>query len=398
LIVGVIIFSSLLLNWRFASAVGGLSLAAIWYFAILEKQGARVINVDDPINYARDLSVIIILVGILIYLLITSWSRTLQSARVELQERLRVEEKLQRQADYLAALNATALGLLSRSELQPLLESILARACDLLNTRHGLIELVLPDGSALRQDVGHGVLSKYNGAFTSKNEGVTGSVWASGQPLVVHDYRNWNKSQPEFVDAGFYAVMGVPLKVGDTAIGVLAVSYVEQERTFTAEQINGWLATQLRDSGQGDADGSERTDLAAADVREPRVAISPGVITLGFKTTQSGVDTVVSVDAVVFLTESGDVAVKLVIVRAGALLLPLGIVADELSAACERMSLPVLWSENDAQPVAMIRVGSLADARDARWSIDALELTEGEVFVAGHTEVQTANAKRNRSE
>ena len=121
----VIIFSSLLLGWRFASVVGGLSLAVIWYFAIMEKQGLRVLHVDDPFNYARDLSIIIVLIGVLIYLLISSWSRTLQSARLELQERLRAEEKLQRQADYLSALNETALGLLNRSELQPLLESIL---------------------------------------------------------------------------------------------------------------------------------------------------------------------------------------------------------------------------------------------------------------------------------
>jgi PAS domain S-box-containing protein len=234
----VIILSSLLLGWRFASVMGGLSVMAIWYFAIMEKQGLRILHVDDPVSYARDLSAIIILIGVLIYLLISSWSRTLQSARIELQERLRADEKLQRQADYLAALNATALGLLNRSELQPLLESILTRACDLLNTQHGMIDLVLPDGSALRQDVGHGVLFQYNGSLTTKNEGITGSVWGSGRPLVVQDYRNWDNRLTEFVDAGFNAVMGVPLKVGNAVIGVLTISYVEQGRTFTQEQVS----------------------------------------------------------------------------------------------------------------------------------------------------------------
>lgn len=233
----VIIFSSLLLGWRFASAVGGLSVAAIWVFAIMEKNGLRSFHVDTSFNYARDISLVIILIGILIYLLISSWSRTLQSARLELNERLRIEEKLQRQADYLTALNETAMGLLSRSELQPLLESILTRACDLLNTRHGLIDLVLPDGSALRQDVGHGVLSKYNGTLTGKNEGVTGSVWVSGQPMVIQEYGTWEKSLPDFIDAGFNAVLGVPLKVGNVVIGVLAISYLEKERTFTEEQV-----------------------------------------------------------------------------------------------------------------------------------------------------------------
>ena len=234
----IIILCSLLLGWRSASIVAALSVAVIWLFAILEKQGGRSLHMDDPISYARDLTGIIILVGVLIYLLVTGWSRTLQAAKIELQERLRTEEKLHKQADYLKALNETALGLLNRFELRPLLESILTRACDMIGTEHGLIELVLPDGSALRQELGHGLLTKYEGTLTLKNEGVTGCVWNSGEPLIVQDYPSWSRGLPDFVDAGFNSVLGVPLKVGNTVIGVLSVSFVEKERIFTREQID----------------------------------------------------------------------------------------------------------------------------------------------------------------
>lgn len=234
----IIILCSLLLGLRSALVVTVISILSIWFFAILEKQGIRAMHVDDPISYARDLTGIIILVGTLIYLLVTGWSRTLQSARLELQERLRTEKKLQKQADYLNALNEIALGLLNRIELRPLLESILIRACNLIDTKHGLIELVLPDGSALRQELGYGVLAIYDGSLTLKNEGVTGSVWGSGEPLIIQDYQSWGGGLSDFIDAGFYAVMGVPLKVGNIVVGVLAVSYVEQQRTFTQEQVN----------------------------------------------------------------------------------------------------------------------------------------------------------------
>jgi PAS domain S-box-containing protein len=234
----VIIFSSLLLSWRFASAIAGLSLVVIWYLAVLENQGLHVLHVDTPFNYARDLSAIIILIGILIYLLISSWSRTLRSARLELQERLYAEEKLRQQADYLTAMNEIALGLLNRFELRPLLENILAHACRLINTDLGLIELTLPDGSALRQEVGHGILSNYNGTLTLKNEGMAGTVWATGETIVVHDYGSWAKGLPEFIDAGLKAAMGVPLKVGDTIIGVLAISHSETGWMFTQEQVS----------------------------------------------------------------------------------------------------------------------------------------------------------------
>lgn len=268
----VILLSSFLLDWRFAFVVGVMSISTIWYFGFMEKLGSQILHLGDPISYARDLTGIILLIGALIYQLIAGWSRTLQSARLELKERLRAEEKLQRQADYLTALNETALGLLNRSELQPLLESILTRACDLLNTEHGLIDLVLPDDSALRQDVGHGVLSKYNGVLTYKNQGVTGTVWDSGQPMVVENYSVWDKSLPEFISAGFEAVMGVPLKLGNTVMGVLVVSYVEKKRTFSQEQVS--LMERFAALAALAIDNARLYDLAQKELQERRITES----------------------------------------------------------------------------------------------------------------------------
>jgi hypothetical protein len=160
------------------------------------------------------------------------------------------------------------------------------------------------------------------------------------------------------------------------------------QAVFTSEQVNGWLATQLSHSlADGDGRG---LDEVSAGIREPRIAISPGVITLGFTTTQGGVEMVVSVDADVFLTEQGDVAVRLVKVQAGTLPLPLAIVADELAAGCKRLSLPVLWTENDGQPVAMIHIGEANDLRDTHWQLDSIELADGELFVTGHTDDNSA--------
>lgn len=234
----IILLAALLLGWREGLFFGMLSIALLWYFAFQEQRGIRLFQMDDPYSYARDLTAVFILSGILIYLLTASLNRSLYDARLELKERLKTEEKLHRQADYLTALNETALGLLNRSDLRTLLESILTRASDLLNTEHGLIELVTPDGSALRQEVGHGVLARFNGSLTQRNEGVTGSVWESGQALVVNNYTTWGKRMGSFVEANFFAVMGVPLKVGNTVIGVIAIAHANQEKTFTYEQTN----------------------------------------------------------------------------------------------------------------------------------------------------------------
>ncbi|GAB4541534.1 MAG: hypothetical protein Fur002_10110 [Anaerolineales bacterium] len=233
-----IILASLLLDWRFALATTAASLVVIGYFAAQEYSGARPAQYSSAWNYARDLMVVLSLAAILVYLLGRDWRLSLRAAQIELQERLRAEEKFQRQARYLSALNQTALGLLNSSELRPLLETILARACDLLHTQHGAIEIILPDSSAMRQEVGVGLMKFYNDTLTLKNEGLTGTIWARNETIVVNDYPSWQNSLPEFVTAGLRAALGVPLRVEDEVIGVVVVSVTQQARAFTPEEID----------------------------------------------------------------------------------------------------------------------------------------------------------------
>lgn len=233
----VILLASFLLGWKSVIVLGLISLASMWYFAIAEQLGWQPLHIDTPISYARDLSGVFILISTLIYLLVSGWTRTLQSSQVELKERLRAEERLQEQTNYLTALHETAIGLLNRSELIPLLESILARAGLLLETKNGAIDLVLPNQSSLLQEYGIGAYQQFNGSYIKKGTGVTGTVWESGQSLVVNNYQVWEKALPEFVAGGFIAIMGIPLKLEDTVIGVIVFSYLEADRTFTQQQI-----------------------------------------------------------------------------------------------------------------------------------------------------------------
>src|SRR4030067_2805419 len=64
---------------------------------------------------------------------------------IDITERKRVKEKLQQQNEYLAALNATTLGLISRLDLNELLEAIVHRAAQLLNTPPGFIIMLEPE-------------------------------------------------------------------------------------------------------------------------------------------------------------------------------------------------------------------------------------------------------------
>jgi hypothetical protein len=201
-----------------------------------------------------------------------------------------------------------------------------------------------------------------------------GAYYAARQ--VRPFYKQALQIEPEVLQRG-----SRELESRATALYSDARQHGQWQALFTAEQINGWLATQLaenKDSG------------LPKNFRDPRVAITKEALTLGFRTTSGGVDTVVTVDASVFITKEGAVGVRLMSVRAGALPLPVMQLADELAAACQKLSLPVRWTQQDGEPVALVELHSDPSADKRQFHIDSIELGESEVYVAGHTETGTA--------
>ncbi len=233
----VILLSVIFLKSYFVLLFSLMSILSIWYFAVMEEQGVRPLRIDHPFNYAWDLTSIVMLISILTYLVLNGWLRSLQSARLELRERLRAEERLQKQAEYLTALHETALGLVNRLELHPLLESIITRASELLETPHVALHLVLPDESALKQELGLGIFVQFDEIITHENYGVVGTAWATGETVFVKRYGEWEGRIPEVTDMGFEAVVGTPLKSGNKIVGILVVAHLEKDKEFTDQQV-----------------------------------------------------------------------------------------------------------------------------------------------------------------
>lgn len=233
----IILLAGLLLGWREGILFGLLSIVMLWYFAYQEYQGLRLFKMDDPYSYARDLTAVFVLAGVLIYLLIHSLNRSLDEARLELKERLRVDDKIHTQARYLTALHETTLGLVNRLELNPLLESIITRASELLDTPHVALHLVLPDESALKQELGHGIFVQFNGVMTREDFGVVGKAWRTGEIVHIKKYDRWEERIPEVAGMGFGEVVGAPLKSGNKIVGILVVAHVGEARKFTEQQV-----------------------------------------------------------------------------------------------------------------------------------------------------------------
>ncbi|MCB0167245.1 MAG: GAF domain-containing protein [Anaerolineae bacterium] len=139
------------------------------------------------------------------------------------QDRTYLLEQLQKQNKYLAALHDTTLDLMNRLDLTDLLQAVVIRAGQLLDTEHGFIGLVEPDESAVAIKVVTGVFATRTGVCMGPNEGVAGTVWQSGQPVVIDAYDHWSNRSPQVINNILGAVVGIPIKSGSKVMGVLGL-------------------------------------------------------------------------------------------------------------------------------------------------------------------------------
>lgn len=168
----------------------------------------------------------------------------------------------------------------------------------------------------------------------------------------------------------------------------LAAVYSEAQKTgrwhatFTAEQINSWLAVELPNAFP---------ELQTQNVHDPRIAIGADGVSLGFQTAVAGVNTVIAVVTDVFVDERGLLAIQLRSVHAGSLPLPTKDIVDRTQTALKRTALPCHWAQNDGQPVLLVDVSALVSNEHQQRELETVELHDGEIYLAGYT---TAPTKR----
>jgi PAS domain S-box-containing protein len=163
----------------------------------------------------------------------------------DITERKRTEEALRQQNEYLAALHETALGLISRLDLNELLQTLVTRAGQLLSAPYGFVYLLEPGSIAMELKVAVGLSERQIGEQHRLGDGLVGRVWQSGQALLVDDYDVW-PGRPENVAAGaIRAIAGVPLthqagegQYSPEVVGVIGLAFGhESERTFGEREV-----------------------------------------------------------------------------------------------------------------------------------------------------------------
>ncbi len=156
----------------------------------------------------------------------------------EIVERKRAEDALRQQNAYLTALQETSLDLISQLDLNTLLENIVKRAGQLMGTSSGYLDLVDPATGELKPQVGVGALVESLRFQVQPGEGVAGTVWQTGRPLIVDDYDAWSGRIGDFSHGAIRAIVGAPLVAGTKVLGVLGLAYDSTtNRRFDQEAV-----------------------------------------------------------------------------------------------------------------------------------------------------------------
>jgi len=149
------------------------------------------------------------------------------------------------------------------------------------------------------------------------------------------------------------------------------------EATFTAQQINGWLATDLEEKFPG---------VVPPQFQNPRIAIAPDFICLACWYKDLPTNTILSLDVDVQLTETPNVvAIRIHAARAGVIPVPLGQVLNTISYFAGRAEIELRWANMKADPVALMTIPGHRKDLEHLLRLEILELREGEIYLSGRT-------------
>ncbi len=179
-----------------------------------------------------------------------------------------MRETLSHRNQFLEALHEAALGLMNRHDRREVLGRILERACHIVGTEHGIIDLVTPgDDEHLETVVASGIFSSFAHAPPRRRAGGLGRVVETGQRVVIDDYRTWSGRLPDPSLDILKCGAIVPLVANGVVVGALGVAFTEHDRVIGPDVLDlierfGALAAVAVDNAQLIDDARSERDLA----------------------------------------------------------------------------------------------------------------------------------------
>ena len=168
--------------------------------------------------------------------LVPAIRRELLDARERL-ARKQAEREVNRQNRQLQVLHETALGLINRVNLQELLKTLVSQAADMGRTEHVSLHLLNAETQAMEFVFGKGLCTNQAGLRIVKGRHMVGQVWASGEVVVVENYQEHMERLDIAENAWIQSAITLPLKRGDTVVGVMGLLYADKRRHISTGEI-----------------------------------------------------------------------------------------------------------------------------------------------------------------
>jgi GAF domain-containing protein len=253
-----IIMAGLLLGWQGAISFAVLSILSGWALAYAETTRMFVPTLDQPLSFARDMTGIFILTGILIYLTINNLqdalnrsrstahqlsvsNKELNELRVDLEKRVEARtSELEKRARQLEAVSTVARTIASVQDINALLPDITRLVSQQFGFYHVGIFLIEPanDWAVLRaanSEGGQRMLDRRHSLRMDPNS-IVGYTISIGEPRIAMDVG---------VDSSYFdnpdlpetrSEIALPLRVGTRVIGALDVQSKETN-AFAQEDL-----------------------------------------------------------------------------------------------------------------------------------------------------------------
>jgi hypothetical protein len=146
------------------------------------------------------------------------------------------------------------------------------------------------------------------------------------------------------------------------------------EASFTAEEVNSWLAEDLV---------AHFADQIPPGVHEPRVAFEAGRVTLAFQLDEGPIRSVVWVVARVRVPEGNTLALTLEKIRAGVVPIPVERLIDRIAESARDHGLEVRWERDGDLPVAVLHY--TPDSRRLDVVLESVVVLDGQVRFSGRS-------------
>lgn len=148
----------------------------------------------------------------------------------------RGEEKLRFQNDRLNALHKITFDLMKRYKVEDVLDAILLRAADLLESPFGLLDSI--EGDMLVVKATTEMTHSLKGVRISMNDAqLSAKAIETRQPQVVQDYSAWQNRLQQHDTYQLRAVLNIPIMIDRSVVGVVALGRTQPDKPYTDEEI-----------------------------------------------------------------------------------------------------------------------------------------------------------------